>query len=374
MIAMRGMNMNTMKTHTARHNILALVALVLSAKVTAYSHIANSTDINLQPSHTEGIEKDTSAWAIAVDNDILVPSSRDQDYTYGSSITIAGRNTADYTLSLHKPLRWLNQKAGVIHTPNHIISHSVEAGLYGFTPEQINAKSPQHEDRPYASIVYWSSHQTLPTAFHNTVWQSTLTVGALGLNIVGDIQNEVHRATNSEQAQGWGHQISEGGELTARYSLARQTRWTQSPKNTEIKTSTQASIGYLTEASWAINMRYGQINTHWQSHTPELTTYGENVNQAAHFKAVPEKYFLMGAAIKAKAYNAFLQGQFKNNTVEYSHDELNHLILEAWLGYTRTFKQGYRLSYLLRGHTSEVKTGVGNRNVMWGQLTMAKTY
>jgi hypothetical protein len=49
-------------------------------------------------------------------------------------------------------------------------------------------------------------------------------------------------------------------------------------------------------------------------------------------------------------------------------------VAEAWLGYTWAFNDGYRLSYVLRGHTSELKDGVGDRNVLWGGLVFAKTF
>jgi hypothetical protein len=39
------------------------------------------------------------------------------------------------------------------------------------------------------------------------------------------MHNAVHRAVGSEEPQGYDHQISAGGELTARYMLARQNLW-----------------------------------------------------------------------------------------------------------------------------------------------------
>jgi hypothetical protein len=169
-------------------------------------------------------------------------------------------------------------------------------------------------------------------------------VGILGLDIVGDLQNEVHRITDSDRANGWGKQISDGGELTARYSIAKQTRWDLNNPNIELKTSTQASLGYLTEVSWGASLRMGKIASRWQSYNPELTAYGEQSNQSVDDQLVVERYFLLGAAIKARSYNAFLQGQFRDNDFDYSASELNHAIFEAWAGYSHSFRQGYRVS------------------------------
>ena len=43
------------------------------------------------------------------------------------------------------------------------------------------------------------------------------------------------------------------------------------------------------------------------------------------------------------------------------------------LGYTLTFSDGYSISYAVRGHTSELKQGNGNRTVVWGGLLLSKT-
>lgn len=363
--------------------IIASSLLTLSAGTFAASHLGDAAAVAADElsyltqsplNQLKSKEKNVSGWAISMDNDILVPSSRDQDYTYGSSITVAGKSTRDYFLSLDGPLSWLNRQIGITaknRTPN---SHSFEVGLYGFTPEDIAPVNANSNDRPYASIVYWSSTQELATASANSIWRSTLTLGILGLDIVGDIQNEVHNVTDSQRANGWSNQISDGGELTARYSIAKQRRWNLNNPNIELKSSAQASFGYLTEVSYGASLRIGKINSRWQSYNPELTSYGEQSNLSVDDQLVQERYFLLGAAIKARAYNAFLQGQFRDNPVEYNADDLNHTIIEVWAGYTHSFKHGYRVSYLLRAHSSEVKQGDGDRNVVWGGLTLSKAY
>lgn len=319
-------------------------------------------------------EKGVSGWAVSFDNDILVPASRDQDYTYGSSLTVSGLETTEYLFSLNSPLSWINRQIGVINEDDTPTTHSVEFGLYGFTPEDKSSASPLADDRPYASIIYLSNTQELPTKSENVVWRSTLTVGILGLDIVGDVQNEVHEFVGSDLANGWAHQISDGGEITARYSIAKQRRWDVSNPNIELKTTSQASVGYITELSWGANVRIGRIHSRWQSYNPELVSYGERTNQSIEKGYISESYFLFGAAIKARAHNAFLQGQFSDNEVEYGYADLNHAIFELWAGYTQSFRGGYQVSYLLRGHSSEVKNGNGDRNVLWGGLTLSKKY
>ena len=315
-----------------------------------------------------------SSWSISFDNDLLVPGRRDQDYTYGVNMAFAGAFAHSAVVSLDSPLTWINSHTIGRFTTEDVKQHSLEVGLYGFTPEDISHSSPDTEDRPFASLLYIANTQVHQSEVPDTVWRSTLTVGVLGLGIVGELQNEVHKATGSERAEGWGKQISDGGELTARYSVARQRFWNVANPRLELKSSVMASVGYITEVGIGASMRMGKICTPWQSYNPELVTYGEHSYQSVGDGCSTESYFLAGVAVKARAYNAFLQGQFRNSEVAFSSHELNHGVIEFWAGYSHAFANGYRVSYILRGHTSEVKSGVADRNVLWGGLKLSKYY
>ncbi len=369
-------NRSRLGLSTGLKSSLLAVCIALACNGTAASEAQGYIpDVQNNLFDTRDIDTDgVDGWALSLDNDVFVPSSRDQDYTYGASITIAGDTTRKYPVSLDTPLSWINQKIGASGATVSPARHLVEFGVYGFTPEDITISEADTSDRPYAGIVYTSAIQELKTPNPNIVWRTSLTLGVLGLDIVGDLQNDVHSAIGSEQAQGWEHQISDGGEPTARYSIARQRLWHSSLPNLEIKTTAQASVGYLTEASYGISLRMGQIASRWQSFNPELTSYGEQANQAVDEQYKSENYWILGAAVKARGYNAFLQGQFRHSDVEYDRGDLNTAIVEAWAGYSHSFGGGFRLTYLLRGHTSELKHGNGDRNLLWGGLTLSRTF
>lgn len=193
------------------------------------------------------------------------------------------------------------------------------------------------------------------------------------MGLVGELQNIAHQGTNGKTAQGWNNQISEGGELTGRYVIARQKYFDSFSENVEVKSTVQASVGYLTEASWSLSMRTGRIHSPWSSFNPELASYGEKSSYSSNAKSVSERYFWAGVAVKTRAYNAFLQGQFRDSAVTYEHHQLNPLLVEAWAGYTFAFKQGYRISYVLRGHSSEIEDGSGDRNLLWGGIIIARS-
>ena len=373
---------------TATHNMSAVLMALLINTLTigtvaseAYPSPADNIVLDEMPVEygnlfdTRKLSKNgIDGWAVSFDNDVFVPSSRDQDYTYGVNVTVAGDGTRNYALSLDGPLNRINRLAGVDNSTTKPVQHAFEFGVYGFTPEDISNPDANPLDRPYASIIYVSGIQELQTPNPNISWRTSLTVGVMGLDIVGDLQNDVHRAIDSQRAEGWEHQISDGGELTTRYSVARQRLWRSPLPSVEVKTTAQASVGYLTEASYGVSLRFGRIASRWQSFNPELTSYGEQTNQSVDEQYKSESYWMLGAAVKARVYNAFLQGQFRSSDVEYNRGDLNTGLVEAWAGYSHSFKSGFRLTYLLRGHTSELKRGAGDRNVVWGGLTLSRTF
>lgn len=314
-----------------------------------------------------------TSWAIGIDNDILVPGSRDQDYTYGFNVTFVGQSTEDQWASLHGPLDWINLQTGFDNlTESSIGASKTEYGLFGFTPEDITQSGVQSDDRPYASLVYVSSSREQYYPIQEVSWQSTLTLGFMGLSIVGDFQNQVHSAVNGIKPMGWDNQISAGGEPTARYSISRQGLLSKRNSELEFKNTFQASLGYITEASWSLSGRAGNIQTPWVSFNPELANYGEKSVPNTRVK-VTEQYVWAGISLKARAYNAFLQGQFKESSVTYDSDEINHVLVETWLGYTLALTNGYSFTYSIRGHTSELKKGKGDRNVIWGGVLISRT-
>ena len=315
-----------------------------------------------------------SSWSIAFDNDIFVPGGRDQDYTYGLNAAFAGKGAKHHWLSLHRPLGWIDKTIGLHSRIGQGVElNKIEYGLFGFTPEDITQSEPIQDDRPYASLVYVSSSREHYNRSSQVSWQSTLTLGILGLSIVGDIQGRVHSLYDGDIPMGWDNQISNGGEPTARYSVSRQSLLFKSGSGFELKSTYQGSVGYITEVSWSLSARAGKIHTPWASFNPELASYAEKSTSGAARK-VSEHYVWAGISLKARAYNVFLQGQFRDSAVTYSSDEINHGIVEAWLGYTVSLFDGYSFTYSVRGHTSELNQGNGNRNVVWGGVRLTKTF
>ena len=356
-----------------------MAVIILLSTNTALAEMNDETRETLLQNRAKQYQKQKQieyrpSWSFAFDNDVLVPGSRDQDYTYGINLTLAGNQVENQWASLHRPLDWINNHIGLESVIGHNTKASkIEYGLFGFTPEDKTLTAPQQDDRPYASLVYVSSTRENYDSLREVSWQSTFTLGVMGLSVVGSLQEAIHSAIGVEGAKGWDNQISNGGELTARYSFSRQGLLARSASGFEVKNTVQGSVGYITEASLSLSARAGKIRTPWVSFNPELGSYGEKANPNARVK-VSEHYVCAGIAIKYRAYNAFLEGQFKDSVVTYDGDEINRAILEAWVGYTLGFDDGYSITYSIRGHSSELKQGKADRNVVWGGLLVSKTF
>lgn len=228
-------------------------------------------------------------------------------------------------------------------------------------------------DVSYSSLVYLSASRMYLSNDGNA-WSSSLSVGVLGLDLFSAGQNTVHRIIGSTHAAGWGNQISEGGELTFRYQTAYHDYWDSNTSGARFKTSYFGSIGYLTEAGIALSTRKGRISSPDYRFNPDLIAYGERVHDAAgHSFNNSESYFWGGIAVKFRAYNAFLQGQFRHSEHTLSWSELRPLIAEAWAGYTFSYGREIKLSYVVRAQTSEIREGKGDRSLLWGGLILSKS-
>ena len=206
-------------------------------------------------------------------------------------------------------------------------------------------------------------------------WSSSLTVGVLGLHVSESLHNAVHEAVGSEAPQGYDHQISAGGEPTARYTIARHNLVYADPTGRiDVKTTVAGSVGFLTETSAAVSLRVGRFDTPWWSFAPELTDYIAAPTPVESLGVQREAYFFAGARVKARAYNALLQGQFRHSDVRYSYDEIEPIVAEAWIGVMTQLFPNTELSYALHYQTAELRDGKAARDAFWGGVQLAHSF
>jgi hypothetical protein len=318
-------------------------------------------------------ESEISGVRLHIDNDLFAGRDLDRDYTGGMAITLSGTAARDGLLSLDPVLARID---GLFSSSQPgTVRHARQIGLIAFTPSDIVTDEAQQADRPYASLLFASNGRVRVDADDRGAWSTSLTVGVLGLQVSESLHNAVHEAVGSEAPQGYDHQISAGGELTARYMIARHELVYADPTGrVDVKTTISGSVGYLTETSAAVSVRVGRFDTPWWSFAPELSDYIAAPTPVESLGVQREAYVFAGARIKARAYNALLQGQFRHSDVRYSYDEIEPLVAEAWIGVMTQLFPNTELSYVLHYQTAELREGKAARDTFWGGVQLAHSF
>lgn len=338
----------------------------------------SATQLTMHDLHDE---KHNTGWALYVDNDVFTTGNVDQDYTGGFALTLSGRRAVTYRFSLQNVLNRLNALTRFqrFHQgKERFQKHSIEFGLTLFTPSDIETPHPIPDDHPYASLLFMANVQQTVIPEQRISYRSALTVGLLGLELAEQVQKGLHRAFNVQEPKGWDNQISDGGEPTAKYTLSMQktliNKRTRKGLGNEVNTALEANLGFSTDFNVAISWRWGRILTPWWSFNPEQSDYislGAPVINEREGGKRGEFYLLAGANVRYRLYNAILQGQFRHSEVEFSRSDLKDIIAEMWVGFTKELRSGYRLSFIARARSKEIK-GPNAREPVWGGVILTK--
>jgi hypothetical protein len=355
--------------HRARRVPFIALSLVLLCAALA------SQDI----SATTASERDYSGMRLQIDNDLFAAGGkRDRDYTGGLAVTLSGRAAQRSPVSLDPVVAALDRTFTPEDDRSQVF-HARQVGLMVFTPNDIVQTRAQPEDRPYASLLFIANGRLRVAPDNRSAWFSSFSIGALGLSVSEQLHGAVHDVVGSERPRGYSNQISAGGEPTARYTLAKQQLWMSAPSSRlDVKTTVQGSVGYLTETSVSISLRAGRFSTPWWSFNPELTDYlpapAPIVEESGARSRTSDFFFFAGARVKARAYNAFLQGQFRDSEVRLRSTKVEPLVAEAWMGVTSQVFGNTQMSYTLNFQTSEIRHGQGARDVLWGAVQISHRF
>jgi Uncharacterized protein conserved in bacteria (DUF2219) len=327
-----------------------------------------------------GPETDDVGGSIVLDEHLLTNAQNDRDYNGGGEIKFSGDSAFKCGHWLDLPLQWVDDQIGIDRPGSKWqAAHAFAAGLLIFTPRDLSAHEVVQGDRPYASLFFVSSGRRYTNPEVDVAYSSSLTVGVLGLAAAESVQHALHSITGSTQPEGWSHQISDGGEPTARYSLARQallTQYRQPDWSLDSKWTVAGSVGTITEGSVALSLRCGRIDSPWWAFTPEQNTYVQETQPGPPPPDVHsrwELFMLLGTRFKYRVYNAFLEGQFRSSDLRYSSDSINHALGEAWAGIEYRNSAGIEIRYLARWESPELRSGIGSRTIVWGSLEFAKS-
>lgn len=315
--------------------------------------------------------------SIYFDNDLFSSLHNDADYTAGLAIALSGTEPVDHWLSVHRGLAFINDMSGIAHLLQHSEEsfYSSEGGFIAFTPDNLEMRAPIPDDRPYASLAYVANTQQNLLPGKHIAWITTLSVGLLGTQAISSLQNSIHRAVGTDIPRGWHNQISDGGELTFKYSLVRQSYHDTGLDQLQFTTASGMNIGYLTEAFYGASLRTGSLRSPRWSFNVYTSNYGEKSDiTLAPSARLNEFYFIAGTNLKVRAYNAFLQGQFRDSAVTYSAHEIEPLILEGWAGMAWEVSSRLCLGYIVRVQSREVKSGRASGHFRYGEFTVRHTF
>lgn len=361
--------------------LFCLVGL-LSSPPTLSSDAAVSGGQSGAPDGAWRQEPLSSGWTVQFDNDALNGSRRDFDYTAGIAITLSGRRVPELPLSANRLLAWLDHRVGVHRfegPETQVQGHALQFGLVAFTPARLESPGPVSGDRPYANLLYTTSSRFSKSANEQIAYQTHLTIGLLGTRVAELFQKGVHKIIGATPPRGYSFQISNGGEPTARYAVSRQVLIHQATvrgNRLEVAHSAEAAVGFLTEATMSLFGRWGDIYTPWWSFSPDRGHYISQPRPAADSRlssgSASERYVWIEATLRARLYNAFLQGQFRDSTVVFSRQNLKTLIPEFSIGISTTLRGRWELAYSIRYQGREVHSGPAARSVIWASVRLRR--
>ncbi len=327
-------------------------------------------------------ERAIDGLAFNFDEHLLIDGAHDRDYAGGGNITLSGALAAHDGLDsllgwLDRSLPLREQSARMILRPSHALS----AGVLVFTPGNLLQSAPIRGDRPYASLLFLSTARRYVLLGNTIAYQTNLAVGVLGLAAVGHFQDWLHRLTGSVHPRGWENQISAGGEPTLDYRFERESLLALHAHpghlDYDLKLTTGASLGTITEGSVGLSLRAGRIASPWWGFSAATDLYTDVPHPSPPplpRGAQSEVFLLLGVRLKARLYDAFLEGQFRHSALRDHWRELNPLLGQAWAGLEYRSSSGFLIRYLVRWQSPELRSGVGARELLWGSVERATPF
>lgn len=305
------------------------------------------------------------------DQDLLVPgTNEDRDYTMGIGFEVFQNRGPLYLFG--NLLRRLNPLVGFDKRCGRVY-RSFLLGSITYTPDDIGNPAPIFDDRPYASLSYLANKQVV--ADDERALGLEIMMGALGLRLARDIQTSLHewyrsRTGGSEPVnpRGWGNQISDGGEPTARLRLT-DSRRLAAGRHWDLARSLELNIGFQTNASIGLSGRAGTIRSPFWSLPYDPINRGNFVPAGN----ADEWYVWAAGRLRGVAYDALLQGQFRDSTVTTDYPDMRKLVWEAGVGVTRGWA-GFKLTASINAKAGDTLLAKAPDEHIWGGLYLSRRY
>jgi len=345
-------------------SVSRLKVTALRAKFTlllfSISYLCLPTTVMAENAHDRGI-------GLYLDQDLFAFGlNEDRDYTTGVAMEFFWQKEGIYPLD--KAVLWFGNKFGILDE-NTKTERSFLIGNIAFTPDNLSASAPIQNDRPYASLIYLANKHVY--ADHDAAIGIVMQAGILGTSISREVQQVLHRQwrnatddTEPVDPKGWGHQISNGGELTFGLGVAYSKLLAESDNRTwDIAATSNINVGYETHAGLGLSARVGNIAS------PFWTLPYNPIRRGNFLPSLAGEEWYLWAAYRARVigYNALLQGQFRDSDVEFDGDELRRLVHDAGVGLTLTYKPA-QVTFSVNAKSAELDVGAADRLHVWGGM------
>jgi len=346
-----------------------------------------------QPSGTaaDTVSKPTGFYLYSDQDRFLNKYNEDRNYTMGVNLGIFGP-VADKNYLV---VPWLRKKVdhllGVdqLHCPNNqFIFPTFSLFVSGFTPLNLDSAIPIIGDRPYGSIVALTSGYVSANRRKGFAILSELNVGMLGTGIAPKVQTFIHErhwlGSTRPVPQGWGNQISDGGEPTLMYRIGYRKRLLEQPwpskkwqniKRYQVVGTMEGMMGYYTNVALGIEAKFGFFsNNFWEMASG--TSLGGNQGGLGERPAkapLLEVYAFGALRERVVGYNALLQGQFRNTAYRMGAPDIERLVGEYDFGIgARIWKVNIQWG-IISGRSPEYR-GAYARPHIWGSLLVRATW
>lgn len=305
------------------------------------------------------------------DQDMFVPGTNDdRDYTMGIGVEVFQDQGPLYLLG--DLLTRLDTLSGFDRRCGRIYQ-SYMLGSLNYTPDDIGNTQPIFDDRPYASLLYLANKKVV--ADDRRVLGVEVMVGALGLSVAREVQEALHSWYRDQTGkpepvdpQGWRYQISDGGEPTLRVRLA-ESRLFAAGRGWDLAHAWDLNLGFQTNASVGLSGRVGQLDS------PFWSVPYDPINRGNFVPAVngDELYLWAAGRLRGVAYDALLQGQFRDSAVTVDADDMRRVVWEAGVGVTKGWP-GFQLTLSINAKAAETRLGRAPDRHVWGGLYFSRFY
>jgi hypothetical protein len=267
---------------------------------------------------------DTGTLTVVFENDFFYHN--DEGYTSGLALIWMPHETPDWASGIAHFFPWIPEEGRV--RLGYIVGQSI------FTPSDLGASDPPHDDRPYAGWLYGTFGLGVETG--RRLDQLALTLGVVGpASGAEQTQKLLHEIFDAREPKGWGTQLENEPGIV----LAYQRSWRQLAEVTvvgidlDLTPHLGCTLGNVhTYANAGLTLRFGQrlpLDFGPPRPQPSLPNSG--------FFASKRKfawYLYAGVEGRAVAYDIFLDGNTFRDSRSVDKNplvgDLNSGLVLAW--------------------------------------------